>query len=217
MEESEANEVNKIIGNYERELSDAQSKINVANESLASSSFYSGQNENLIVYQLELNDILEKVEHLLRGDVVVEDDKGNLGYKPAKDKQLKVLNEYGVQLIMNVISFYLNRNTILSFYDPDRIDNILYDLGDELSDVIFSNYEKMGMDTAQKKSRYPLLVLNIIHMIESAYKRALEGGEKENIRTARIVTQSDRMNIPQAHLGNTHENKNFNIFKPKTW
>lgn len=218
MDPQEETQVNTIINRLETELNETRKKLDQSQDSAVSNAFYSSQNENLIIFQLELDNILEKIEHLLRGDVIKTDKEGNLFYATSTDKDLKLLNEYGVQLIMNVISFYLNRNTILSNYEPERIDEICYDVGDEISDVILCNYEKMGMDTEQKKSRYPLMVLSIIHIIESTYKRALGSGERESLRSGRIVTQTDRMpssmgmGYPQMQ-----EKRNFKIFDPKTW
>ncbi len=158
----------------------------------ATSGIYGGQQQdsNLIMWQLELDNILERIEHLLRGDIVKVDKDENVTYEVPKDKSLIILNSYGVQLIMNVTSFYLNRNTILSTYADNRINEILYDLGNELADVIYINYEKMGMDTIEKKSRHEILILNILHTIESAYNRALGGGERDSLRSARVVTES---------------------------
>ena len=97
--------------------------------------------DNLVVFQLELDNILDRIEHLLKGDVLVADEDGNLNYTSPKDKGLVILNAYGVQLIINLISFYLNRNTILSNYKEERIYEILYDLGNEIADLIYINYE----------------------------------------------------------------------------
>lgn len=218
MDDQEARQVGNIIDDLEGELRHKNSHIGAVNDAMISNSVYSGQNENLIVFQLELDNILEKIEHLLRGDVVKVDADGNAFYGKPKDKNLIILNEYGIQLIMNTISFYLNRNTILSAYGPERIDEILYDLGDELADVILCNYKKMGMDSIQKRSRYPLLVINVIHTIESTYKRALEGGERESLRSARVVTQTDRPGMA-AYPGMpmTGEKRAFKFLDPKTW
>ena len=147
------------------------------------------QSDNLVVFQLELDNILERIEHLLRGDVLKEVD-GNLIYTEPDNNDLKLMNDYGVQLIMNLLSFYLNRNTILSNYEQTRIYEILYDLGNELADLIYINYEKMGLDTPGKQSRYPFIVMNILHMVESAYNRSIGGNELESLRSARVVTQS---------------------------
>ena len=165
-------------------------KINELTNFAGSGIFGQAQESNLIIWQLELDNILERIEHLLKGDLIKDDGQGNIVYTTPTDKGLIILNDYGVQLIMNVISFYLNRNTILSNYDDKRIYDILYDLGNELADVVYINYEKMGMDCIEKKSRHEILILNILHTIESAYNRSLGGGERESLRSARIVTQS---------------------------
>ncbi len=191
MAEETSNEHSELLEQLEQAMKDKDAKISELG-GYASSNIYGGQaqNDNLIVWQLELDNILERIEHLLKGDVVEADGEGNIVYTTPKDKSLIILNDYGVQLIMNVVSFYLNRNTILSNYQDLRIFEILFDLGNELSDVIYINYEKMGMDTIEKKSRHELLVINILHTIESAYNRALGGEERDSLRSARIVTQS---------------------------
>ena len=155
-----------------------------------------GQQDNLIVWQLELDNILERIEHLLRGDIIKEDGRGGITYTKPTDKRLIILNEYGVQMIMNFISFYLNRNTILSNYKEERVFEILHDLGYELSDLVYINYETMGLDTVEKRSRSTMLVMNILHMIESAYNRALFGEERDSLRKARIVTQNQPLSSP---------------------
>lgn len=171
---------------------------------------------NLIEWQLELDNIKEELKHLLRGDILKEDKKGNPYYVSPDDDSLKPLNEYGVQFIMNILSSYLNRNTILSNYDEDRIYKILYDIGYEITDQIYLNAEKMGLDTPDKIKRYPMIVLQLIHTIESAYNRAYKGGERESLRSARIVTQSDNMN-PSPIMMNMRKTQKTSLFNPSTW
>lgn len=208
-------DIENYIEGLQTELKDSQNKIADLSGSTANSIFNGANDPNLITWQLELDNILERIEHLLRGDELMTDEQGNVAYVTPEDKSLIILNEYGVKLIMNVISFYLNRNTILSNYDVERIFEILYDLGIVLSDLIYINYEKMGMDSTEKKSRYPLLVMNILNTIESAYNRALSGGERESLRSARIVTQSIPMN--QQGMMGMGAKKSWSMFKPSTW
>lgn len=176
------------IESLEQDSKDKQSKISELTNFTHSN--IQSQDTNLIQWQLELDNILERIEHLLKGDLIKEDVDGNIVYTTPQDKTLIVFNDYGVQLIMNVISFYLNRNTILSHYKDERIFEIMFDLGEFLTDLIYINYEKMGLNTVEKKSRYPMLVMNILHMIESTYNRALGGNELDSLRSARVVTQS---------------------------
>lgn len=218
-------QINEYIEGLENEIKETRNKLNEAQQGLVSNTMFSGnQDDNLIRFQLELDNILEKIEHLLRGDIVAEDSEGNVFYTSPKDlkgntnTELQVLNEYGIQLVMNIISFYLNRNTILSNYSEERINEILGDLGDELADLIYCNYEKMGMDTPQKKSRYPMLVLNVLHSIESTYNRAYKGGERESLRSARVVTQNEPLSS-RANMGGMGvlNKPKFSLFNPKTW
>ena len=211
-------ETEVYITGLEDALRKKQNETSSANAGLISNAvFGGGQDNNLIVFQLELDNILDKIEHLLRGDLIVLSKSGDLVYEAPKDKDLVILNEYGTKLVMNVISFYLNRNTILSHYGEERIFEILGDLGEEFSDLIFCNYEKMGMDTPQKKSRYPMLVLSVLHTIESAYNRSLKGGERDSLRSARVVTQNEPLGNASVLPQMSRPKKQFSVFRPSTW
>ncbi len=172
--------------------------------------------DNLVVFQLELDNILERIEHLLKGDILTEDKDGNFIYTTPQDKSLILLNQYGSQLIVSVISSYLNRNTILSNYKEERIYEILYDLGNELADLIYINYEKMGLDSKEKQSRFPLIVMSILNMVESAYNRALQGNELESLRSARVVTQSQPLG-QQVSYSQPQPKSGFSLNPFKRW
>lgn len=181
-----------------RALEESMAGASPTDQSMSAQAYNNIQNQenNLIVWQLELDNILERIENLLRGNIIKEDGEGGLTITKPEDESLIILNDFGVQLIMNFISFYLNRNTILSNYKEERIYEILHDLGYELGDLVYINYEQMGMNTVEKRSRYPILVMNILHMIESSYNRALSGEERDSLRKARIVTQNQPLGAP---------------------
>ena len=211
-EDTVTNEHLKLL---ERSMEDKDNKIRDLSVYASSVVNQQAQDSNLIIWQLELDNILERIEHLLKGDVVKDDGEGNIVYETPDDKSLIILNNYGVQLVMNVVSFYLNRNTILSNYDDMRINSILFDLGNELADVVYINYEQMGMTSMEKKSRHEILILNILHTIESAYNRALAGGERDSLRSARVVTQSL---TPGGTLPYPMQKKKMGgFFNPKNW
>lgn len=202
-------------------------------QSLSSASYRGQEDPNLIQYQIDTGDMLEKIEHFLRGEYIAKDKDGNESWaRPKKTIKLKnkktgvvrseevedttlvLFNDYGVNSILSIIGNYIDRNTILSFYDEMRINEILADLGDELANFIYCNYEKMGMDTDFKKTRFQLTVLTILHSIESTYRRSLRGKTMEDLNSSRIFTQMDNMGgaRPQAQA-----QKKFNLFKPGTW
>jgi hypothetical protein len=118
-------------------------KDQLAYNQFNSSAFSNDDHDNLIKYQLELDNILERVDHLLRGQELKQDANGNMIWKDPIDRRSVIFNEYGVQEILRIISMWLNRNTILSNYEEETINWKVYDFGIDLSDLVFNKYEDM--------------------------------------------------------------------------
>lgn len=134
----------------ESELNDAvRDKRALANSQL--SMFGMPNDENLIKWQLDFKEDLDRIYHLLKGHKLIENEAGELGYVEQEDDDLVPFNEFGVQLIMNIMSFYLNRNTILSNYDEDTILWKVEDFGITLVDLIYNRYHEMMITTNFEK------------------------------------------------------------------
>ncbi len=145
----------------------------------------------------------------------------DLGYKYVEilDEEKKPLNDYGVAEFMRIISMYVTKETFLSQYTEDRINEIMGDLGDALNNFLYCNYEKMGMDTKFKESKFTILILNVLHTIESCYRRAIGGAEQYNIRSRSIVTQNQGggSNNSGMNMARASSKERFNPVKPRTW
>lgn len=164
------------------------------------------QDANLIQYQLDTVEMVDKLEHFYRGDYIGFDKKGNQIWKTPVDKEMITFNEFGVSSMMEIVTKYIDKNTSLSYYSEERIYEILGDLGDELTLFILCNYEKMGMDTYFKKTKFRLIIVTTLHVIESSYRRAIRGKTFEDINQSRIVTQSDNpsmrnVSVPSSKVG----------------
>lgn len=170
---------------------------------------------NLAQWQVESDDILDKIEHFLKGDIVKTDEDGSVYYEAQTNQDLIILNEYGVNSIMQILGSYINKNVILSFYDLERIYEVLGDLGDQLALFLYCNYEKMGMTTEFKKSRYILLVINLLHGIESSFRRALHGDTVERINTNTNIIQNESIGGARSMM--PQPKKRFHLLKPGTW
>ena len=101
------------------------------------------QENNMIKDQLDLGGELEMIENLLRGRVLKKDTHGILQWTDPEDNEMVILSEHGIHLIMNTISFYINKNTLLSNYDEDTINKKMEDFACDLADTIFMEYEKV--------------------------------------------------------------------------
>lgn len=110
-------------------------------EMIEQSGFPPINNQNLVEYQLDLKEEIDRLYHLLSGHQLMTNEEGDERWEEPKDDRLKVFSEYGVKQIINLISFYINRNTLLSHYDMETINWKMRDFANELNDLIMNKYE----------------------------------------------------------------------------
>lgn len=182
-----------------------------------SSLFQTTQMDNLAQWQLELDNIIERIDHLLRGHEIGFDNNGRLIWKQSDDPKNKILTEYGVQEILKVLSMYLNRNTILSNYDEQTIKDKVYDVSMDLIDLIYMKYEHMFFFRDEEELRmkirlYPIIVRQISDAIHSSYLRALGGEERSSLRKAMYISQNQNMNPTGQSSSMQPEKKWYNPF-----
>lgn len=168
------------------------------------------ENEEIDIQKMDSAQILSKLNH-------VKLESGGYKYVSIVDEDKKPLNEYGVAELMRIMSMYITKETFLSYYSEERINEILGDLGDSLNNFLYCNYEKMGMTTKFKESKYALICLNLLHAVESCYRRAIEGAEQENLRTRAIVTQNQGMGGSAGASRSSSIRQKWNPLKPSTW
>jgi len=187
-------EIAKAVGELETEerqdISQQPQRPNPQNN-VAQSSFNSKVSDDVARVQLELDDILAKAEHTLRGDIV-KFENGNVIWTPNPKPLENTLNDFGVQLIMKILSMYINRNTILSDYTEEEVRYKTLDIGKEMNNLIFMKYEEMGIDDGQKRKEYPIIIRQMTDIIHSAYARAKDGRERESYRKMISVQQSNQ-------------------------
>ena len=192
-------EIQKALGELEQEelsgsygnVQDQRGRDPRQNSQL--SSFSSKAEDNIVRWQLELNDILERAEHILRGDIPTFKD-GHIIWDKNPNPELNTLNECGVQEIMKILSMYVNRNKVLADYSNEEINIKVYDFGRALNNLIFMRDYEIGMDTEEKRKNYDMLVNELKDIVHDTYKRALDGAEKRSLREMITVSQQTSTN-----------------------
>ncbi len=101
------------------------------------------QERSMVKDQIDLTQELETIEHLLKGEVLKKNKIGNADWTEPEDKDMVILSQYGIHLIMNTITFYINKNTLMSNYDEETINQKMEDFTEDLGDTIFMEYEKI--------------------------------------------------------------------------
>ena len=97
LKEIEGEELSGSYGNIQEQ------RGNDPRQSSQLSSFSVKSEDNIVRWQLDLNDILERAEHILRGDIPKFRD-GHIIWEKNPSPQNNPLNEVGVSEIMKVLS-----------------------------------------------------------------------------------------------------------------
>ena len=156
----------------------------------------SKKDDNFLHHQLSTDEMLEKLEHFYRGDFQGTDKDGDIVWKKQTNKDLVTFNDFGVTSLMEVVTKYIDKNTILSYYTSERIYEIMADIGEDLVLFLLCNYEKIGMDTYFKKTKFRLIITTTLHIIESSYRRSIGGKTMMEINQSRVISQFGNPVVP---------------------
>lgn len=97
--------------------------------------------KNLAEAQLDCEETLTKINHLLKQDVLKINNEGILQWQEISDAKKRVLTDEGVDKIMQVMQSYINKETLLSNFDDKMIARRMLEFSLALSALIFLKYE----------------------------------------------------------------------------
>jgi len=97
--------------------------------------------KNLAEAQLDVEETLTKIHHLLKQDVLRINKEGVLEWCEISDTKKRVLTDEGVDKIMQVMQSYINKETLLSNFDEDMIKRRMLEFSLAFSALIFLKYE----------------------------------------------------------------------------
>lgn len=186
----------------EEDIALAKAEGRMANQSPMSPAMYSMQNkQNLVEWQLDFKPELESIERSLRNDVLVKDPRtGAESWQVNPDKDKILLNDLGVSDVLKKVVMLINKNKVLSNYSEEQIQMRVKYISHAIRELIYLNYEYYDMNNEYKWNCYYSLVVDLDDMIESAYRRALNGEERRDLNQARMVQQNDPV-MPNNAMG----------------
>ena len=183
-------QINTAMKEIEKEdLNESDQTNTTARSNSSPSAFSSGRMDDMARYQLELNDLLEQTEHILKGDIIEIKDKVK-GWVDNPHPEKNPLNKEGVRKIMLELQTYINRHIILGDYTEQDINQIMKGYGKKFSNLLFMKYEEMGMDTEEKRQEYASIVMNVVNLVYASYSRAKDGGERRSLREMISIQQT---------------------------
>lgn len=105
--------------------------------------FLEKEEKSMVKEQLDLSDQISRIDYLLKGYSLQPNKEGELVWTEPLTEDMKVFSDYGIQMIMNTICFYLNQNTLLSNYKEEEIRRKMLEFTKEIIFAVFTNYEKV--------------------------------------------------------------------------
>ncbi len=138
-EENKAEDIVKQVGVHHAA---AQGQL-VANQTQQLQYQMEEQEKNLAEAQLDCEETLTKIYHLLKQDSLKPDPThpGVLKWTEIKDIKKRVLTEEGVDKIMQVMQSYINKETLLSNFDDKMIARRMLKFCLSFNALMFMKYE----------------------------------------------------------------------------
>jgi hypothetical protein len=148
---------------------------------------------NIIEWELDFKDDLSEISHYLKSDVEKINNDGGTSWKPNPASSEIILNDVGVNSILREIKMWLNKNKILSWYTAEDAKLRSYNFAFFLRRLIYDNYESYGLDTEYKMSHYPMIVLSVTDVVDSAFRRAINGRTHSDLSKGHLVHQTESL------------------------
>lgn len=102
------------------------------------------EDKGMIAEQLDVSEILNNMYYLLKGYVLTRNlETGQMAWTPPTNNDMVVLSDHGVNYVLGATQWYINKNTLLSNYEDEIINQKMEDFSITLADNIFMDYENM--------------------------------------------------------------------------
>lgn len=148
------------------------------------------QNDGLTKWQLEPSDVIEELEHYMRGDVWTEK-----GWKVIKDRRF--MNDMGINRFLTIIRGHLSKIISMSELNDKEINRICYECRQAVIDEIYCHEKKFEIEKSTKDT----LVMNIDHIVYCFIKQAKNGGLRRFLQTTERKIETFRENSNYAGEG----------------
>lgn len=96
-----------------------------AQQTQATQYYLQEQEKNLAEAQLDVETTLKHLYYRLRQEVQTPQDDGTMKWVPLDDKTKRRLTDDGVERIMEIMSFYINKENLLSNFSEEQINRIM--------------------------------------------------------------------------------------------
>lgn len=119
--------------------------------------------EGALQYQLEVQDIIEEIEHSLKGEVLIlEKSTGRLEWLKTEFSK-RLINEKGIASILTILKSRLTKIFVLSYLDQEAIEEMTINIGKNIIDDLYYNWEEYEIEDDAAASHVLALVTDTVY------------------------------------------------------
>jgi len=195
--------VNNQQWNYFRQIQDFKEEINYLKAFLDGSMPYETEDKVIFTHPVKVVKYIEIEEGEKTKYIHEHKFDEHLHTPTGKTKEFRIpirkplANEQGQTKILNWVAARLTPGTVLSTYSIERIYLILDAASDDLQFLISSNMENWEIAPTQYKS----IIETIMDRLEAAYRRAMDGIERDNVTKQTSVMLSGQQGGKKSNSG----------------
>lgn len=151
--------------------------------------FMPSQTTDSIMWRLEGKDVIERIEHRLKGEFLVKKTAERNGQIIEFEEWesvpgARIMNNTGAKVIVNLMEGMLNKISFLSNLEDDTIITKLRTLQQSVAEEILYNWDVYEVHT------YPGPVINeVMELIENGLKRARGAGERDSLTKMESISR----------------------------
>jgi len=168
--------------------------------------------EGLLQYQIDSNEIIEEIEHILKGELMHYNSKtGSMEWE--KKKHIKALiNERGINGIISILKSRLTKIFILSDFDEDKIVNMTINIGQNVIDELYFNWEEYEIPSTSAAS----IVLNMVtDTVYATLRKGYLGNYMKFLKTSQRISEVQTFTPNRQDQQQGSNNKMFGFFRRK--
>lgn len=175
--------------------------------------FMSHTNEGSLRYQLDVNEIIEDIEHTIKSEVLSYNPKTNQAEWILRKGTEPLINDKGLNAVMTILKSRLTKIFILSDFDKDDIEAISIAVGEDIIDDFYYNWNKYDIkDTAAAST-----ILHIVtDTVFATLRKGYQGNYLKFLRTTHSIQEMQHNSISQRPVQQESSNNPLNfLFKKR--
>lgn len=150
--------------------------------------------ETSLQYQIDANQILEELEHTLKGEVIIQNTETNTISWVTPQNIRPLINEDGINSVLMLLRSRLNKIFILSDFSEENIRNMVEALGQAIIDDFYLNWTTYKIKDQAAASYIQNLICDTYF---ATLRKGHEGNYLKFLRSTQSIHEIQNYNISQ--------------------